>query len=339
MLIIVLALLATAIMLLQNPDCQTRDCTFAQFKNHKVRQVSYWQAQMAAPLRSRVYAAPPDLIEYVELDNELNDFPAGVKPTENKQTIELVKQALAGIPAPIMSLFKDRLAGVFIVDNLGSSGYTDQLIQTNGKPYGGFILLDSAVFDKPANAWASWKESTAFSSVADTEIKVTLEDPADDSQVNAIQFILLHELAHVLAVGSDIHPDWWLSAIEVRLSDYEFASLSWVLDESGQSFESRFEAAFPLRPSLVYYREPGLSADQMEEVLHSLQKTNFVSPYAATSPAEDFAESFAIYVHSELMRKPYRIEVLNSGQSLNSMESCFADRCRDKLHLLEALLN
>ena len=41
----------------------------------------------------------------------------------------------------------------------------------------------------------------------------------------------------------------------------------------------------------------------------NLEKTNFPTLYAATHPADDWAESFASYVHSVLMKKPFNIKI------------------------------
>lgn len=320
--------------------CLTRACTLDYYANHPLRQLDFWQEQMALPLRQRVFGAPAELVDFVDFDNYLYGYPLGVRAASDaEQFIDLVKQALAGIPDPVLALFENKLAGVFIVEGLGSTGFSDYLKDADGEPVAGWIMLDASALDKAANRWASWKDATAFTPAPGFEIRVTLEQPAEDNQVNAIQFILLHELAHVLSAGSNFHPGWWLVPAEDGLNEYAFARLSWNFDSKQQAYSSLYEEVFPLRSSLRYYRQPALSAAQMVEALQGLQQTNFVSLYAATSIGDDFAETFAIYVHTELMNKPYRVEVLKDGQSLYSVESCLQDRCREKLDLLEALLN
>jgi molybdopterin-binding protein len=60
---------------------------------------------------------------------------------------------------------------------------------------------------------------------------------------------------------------------------------------------------------VVYYFGAKLPAGQMVATYESLERTNFVTLYAATHPADDFAEAFASYVHGVLMGRPWEISI------------------------------
>lgn len=282
-------------------------------------------------------AAPVELVDYISLDNRLNGFPDGIRSAQDSdEFVILVREALSGLPTAVHELFYNKLAGVFIVDGLGSTGFSDNIYDKTRKPIAGFIVLDAGYLQKKANAWASWKDSTTFKPDAKYEIRTTIETAENDSEVNAVQFILLHELAHILAIGSRFHPNWNL-AQAVNLDDYPFTQFSWELTADKQGYRSRFDDVFPLRESIVFYRQPKLDAAQLTSVLQTIEQTNFISLYATNSMFDDFAESFAIYVHSEMMGKPYRIEVLKSGQPVYALDSCFHSRCRDKYEFFNQL--
>ena len=81
----------------------------------------------------------------------------------NPRFIAEVKAAMADLPQEVNLLFVDRLAGIFLVDDLGGTGWTDFIDDGAGHPVAGLIVLDANVLQKyTANEWASWKENTPF---------------------------------------------------------------------------------------------------------------------------------------------------------------------------------
>ena len=89
---------------------------------------------------------------------------------------------------------------------------------------------------------------------------------------------------------------------------------------------SHWEKAFPNRKDVVFYFGPKLEASQMRLVYQSLEQSTFPTLYAATHPADDFAESFASYVHVVMMGRDY--EVRTSTRAATSGRSAPAGACR-----------
>jgi hypothetical protein len=93
------------------------------------------------------------------------------------------------------------------------------------------------------------------------------------------------------------------------------------------------------RRDVAYYFGAKLGAEQMAATYASLAVTNFPSLYAATHPADDFAEAFASYVHVVLMRKPWQVTISRDGEVLRVVDACWEEpRCAGKRKLLEELL-
>ena len=68
-------------------------------------------------------------------------------------------------------------------------------------------------------------------------------------------------------------------------------------------------------------------------------RTSFPTLYAATNPWDDFAESFANYVHVVLLRKPWRVQVRGVGDDTETFDACWGlPRCEAKERMLRALL-
>jgi hypothetical protein len=317
-------------------------CAQAALKGHAASRVANWQAMLSLPVAERIGPAPPQLVEYITLDNIANGYPERPRAARlDAALLADVKGAIADLPPAIWRLFGARLVGVYFVDGLGGTGYTDYVFDAQGRPVKGFIVLDAAVLaGQSANAWATWKENTPFAESAEYRLDARIEADGKDNRRNAIQYILLHELGHILSIGGAIHPPWNISPNEVASdTTYAFFDLSWSIDRQADKYRSRFDANFAQRASTVYYFGARLSAADMLSTYASLAATNFPSLYAATSPGDDFAESFASYVHVVLMGRPWQIKISRDGKVVDVFRACWDEpRCAMKRQLLEGLI-
>lgn len=319
-----------------------RECAQAALKTHAAGRIASWQAMLSLPVAERIAPAPSQLVEYITLDNIANGYPERPRAAQlDAALLADVKGAIADLPPAIWSLFGARLVGVYFVEGLGGTGYTDYVLDAQGRPLMGFVVLDAAVLaGQRANAWATWKENTPFAGGAQYRLDARIEADANDNRRNAIQYILLHELGHVLSIGGAIHPPWNLGAKEVDgAARYAFFDLSWTVDRAADKYRSRFDADFPQRQNTVYYFGAKLSAADMLPTYAGLRHTNFPTLYAATSPGDDFAESFASYVHVVLMQRPWQITITRDGKPADVFRACWSEpRCAAKRQLLERLI-
>ncbi len=323
--------------------CGERDkaCIEANFNSHQVRALTTWKAEFAKPLADRIGAASADLIEFVTLDNLVNGYPE--RPLATAVDPELMRDAKAAfneIPQAVRNLFNRRLAGIYFLENLGSTGYTEYIDNRAGEHVAAFIVLDAGVLKKfTANTWASWKENTPFKPGSEYSLKALIEEPANDNRKNAIQYILLHELGHVLSVGGRFHPPWGQPHKPEPKGRYPYLDLSWTMAPGAGGATSRYDGKFPQRKDVVYYSQARLDSSQMIATYTNLQATNFPTLYAATRPGDDFAEAFASYVHVELLGRPWKITIERDGKIAKVIETCWAQsRCERKRRMLEQLL-
>ena len=87
--------------------------------------------------------------------------------------------------------------------------------------------------------------------------------------------------------------------------------------------ESRFRDAEDNRKNAIRYI-----------LLHELGHV-----FAAGHFSGDFAEAFATYVHTVLMKKPYAIELYRAGELVRTNRACWDEaRCAEKRAILERLL-
>jgi len=306
-----------------------------QAENHATRRIAFWgEAWKGAPLAARLAPAPPALAEKIRLENRLYGFPERPEPVAPEPVFtEAVRRIGALLPERVRTLAEERIIGIYLVNGLGGTGYAEAILDTEGRERYAVIVLDRDVLlTRRANAWASWKENSFFrpAAGAETALELILETDAEDTVDNAIVFILLHELGHALGMAGGVHPSWNGDA---RVSAaYPFTELSWRGTLGG--VESRYEAAVPRRSDLRPYAFAGakLALDEAPDLYRALQAhTDFPSAQAAVTLWEDFAESFATYLHVVRQDKPYEIRILRPGQPAQVFPSCWREpRCNDK---------
>jgi len=281
-------------------------------------------------------------VAYLNLDNIAGGFPN--KPQAVAIPADFLKDvndAIAELPEQVKRLIAKKLAGIYFVKDLGGTGYTDFINSGKSGANAGFIVLDIDVLtESTANGWATWKERTPFITDPQYRLNAIIEADGQDNRKNAIQYILLHELGHILSLGENIHPRWDQPKDKINLDHYPFAYLSWEIGNQPDSlYISRFEPRFPLRKKTVYYFGPILYADQMAAVYEQLKETNFPTLYAATGPEDDFAESFVSYVHTVMLKRPLEIRIFQNDKITKTYKSCWEEtRCATKREYLEKLL-
>lgn len=319
------------------PECARGDkpCVLKRVHAHPAKQSAHWKPALARPLAERIGAGPPELVEFLAFDvaaNELPNRPRASSP--DPAFLTDVRRALDGIPAAVRKLLEGKLAGIYFVDDIGGTGFTDS---TSDEKLG-FIVLDPAVLAKQtANAWASWKDNTPFRPDSEWRLETRIADESRDDRVHAIQFILLHEIGHVLSIGAKAHPSWNQSLSGVAPGEYGFFDLSWTV--KGGRYASKFDAAFPKRRDVRFYFGAKLDAREMRGVYEALERTSFPTLYAATHPADDFAESFASYVHVAMMGRDHEVRLYRKGKLEKAIRACWGQaRCASKRTALERVL-
>jgi hypothetical protein len=302
---------------------------------------SPWINVFDKPLSERYGPAPDEAVRHI---NQVN---AGRLAQQTRPTmpdaplLALIRQALAGIPAAVTARLQDSLIGVYFANGVGSSGVTDIVVSPNNAFLGLIIVVDiEALAHSGANAWASWRERSPFDDSSAMALEVQIAEDHDDYLLHAIQFLLLHELGHAFSAGRSFLPDWWSGlAAQSSANDYSFLPLSWQIDAQRRIVPLPGND-FPLRTSVSHYDgDTRLPAGYMADIYRALKRSSFPTLYASTSVHEDFAESFACYVHMQLMHKPLAVSIRQHGELLLQWQMDWrSERYASKLAFFERLL-
>jgi len=314
--------------------------TLEELAAHTVRGLDYWRGFETRSWVDRLQPATPEVIDFLQKSNIYQGYPQQPRPARiDENYLADIRAAIKDIPAAVQALVADRLVALMLVEDLGGSGYLESVFDANGQPVAAFLVLDPKVLDRKANAWASWKDSTPFLADPEYGIRTHIEDTAGDTRQNALRYILLHEFGHFIGMDPTLHPSWWEEPSAEALAVARFASLSWVFKDG--KYVSKYDSDFTLRPKVVFYgsEDTKLPMSDAAPFLQELSKTNFPTPYSATSNADDFAESLANYIHVVVDKRPYWVEVLRNGETLYRLESCWGTpRCAAKQMFLSWLL-
>lgn len=318
-----------------HPLLDGRELLSRQYAAHPARSAATWSGWLEKGLHEKVRPAPEMLVDYLCLDNTINGYdqrPQAARPGSG--FADEVFAAVDGLPPAIKAHLRQYVLGIFLVTDLGTSAYTEVL--RDGAPRAtGFIVLDVQALNRTANAWASWRESTPFAPHPGLECQLRIEPAARDLRRNAIAYIILHELGHLVGVATGAHANWWH---EGDPATYPFSAISWRQGTDGLS--SRWDKEFPDRARVRFYAGPQalLPGEQRLAIYTGLARTDFVSLYAATGIYDDFAETYAMYVHVVLLGRPWQLTVLNAGRPLMTMaEPILQERCGRKRRFVAAL--
>lgn len=302
-------------------------------REHVARNIEMYQVLLKRPLVKRDEPASQIMLEYINLDNALNGLPPAELGTFPKVFRVNFANVIKKLPEGMRKILAQRLAGVFAVKNLGSTGYTESVFDKDGKVAAAFIVFDADRIKAQANEWASAKDARVFQA-GPYQVKVNLVADGDKkSKAATVEFIVLHELAHVLSLFTS-HVPAWDTAPTPEWAKLPFLNLSWsspaydkqkLPPPSGTKFS--FIKATPETPNA-----------KMLEVYDWLATTDFPTLYAATSPQDDFADSFATWVHLKKLNRPYTIRVFKSGKVVKTYLSCWTTpRCGAKAKIFEIL--
>jgi len=282
-----------------------------------------WTALQQRPLAERILPLPAevrDFVRQVNLASGLDADPAALKP-DAAMSADLM-EALRGMPAFLLDAVDPLLLGICLGRNIGSSGVTDIVVdKVDGRILGCVVLLDVDAFaGHTANSWASWKENLPFEMEGGIALDVVIAEPERDTRAGALQFLLLHEFAHVLTLDASFLPPWWAQAPD---APFPFLDLSWETTPLGR-FAPRPGRDFALRAELDFYGNNKLPNEAILTAYSGLEGSDFPSLYGATNPYDDFAECLATWVHAEVMGRPLRLQVAFDGVPQATLDDFWA---------------
>lgn len=267
-------------------------------------------------------------IEYTIQMNQIDGFsevPTISRSTDQmKSRLEKIKMSFR---PEVNTMFDKYLYAIYFCEKLGGTGLTGFVYNNElNKPVGGFIIIDSSMISKKANDWISYKENSVFQA-GDIKLQIQIEKEEDNTIDNALRYILLHEMGHIISNTMGITPDMRLESLEFE--SYPFFNSVWIGEEVS-IYDSKI---FPFRSKVKFYSSSssGLNLDLVwDQIYPILGKTRFATLYAATNALDDFAESFVSYIHCILDNRPWELTLTKQGKVIFRMKNRIHELEREK---------
>jgi hypothetical protein len=307
----------------------------AALTEHAALRLETWRDWLQRSPRERVAAAPEVVLDFLRKDNALQGWSERPDAADiDASFVGDVASALESLPAPVLKHFIDHAVGVFLVRNLGGTAYSDLLKDYRANKRG-FIVLDVGSLAQRANEWATWRERSPFADHSQVELVATIEPTQTNDRSRAIQYILLHEIGHLVGAAQEHHGSWRGTSDPAA---FPFSALSWtrVNGKTVANTEDRFRT----RAAVNFYKFAAakLTSRDIEPVYRQLVESDFVSLFAATNPFDDFAESYAMYVHVVIQGKPWNVQLWKAGSATMDVDRpIFHGRCQLKKQYFDRL--
>ncbi|MCB1306070.1 MAG: hypothetical protein KDK37_17400 [Leptospiraceae bacterium] len=282
-------------------------CTAAQYRNfpdllahHPATQLKNWQDFLDhRPNRGQL---PPDFVQpatslplsYAIDTNRLDGFPAPVPAQISPERLRSIRQSLQATlqyQPEIRQFLNRRVMGLYLVDNLGSSGLTGIVYDSDGKAQGGFILMDASRIELTAEGLINLREKTIIEDAAALPESwgYRLDHPSNGPVPTAVDYLLLHEAAHVASEVYELLPPLTMDKASYRppaRGTYSFLDAAW-LDPWNT------KAALPFRKKLHFYAKRTFSAIEHGQATVAAQASGFPGLYATVDAWEHLAETVA----------------------------------------------
>jgi hypothetical protein len=289
-----------------------KESLLRELRQHTARSASTWSEFTGKGFKDRILPAPDIIIDYLRKDNQFQGYKERPKKPEiYHEFLSDIVNAFAELPEVVMKSMNQHVVALFLVEELGGTAYGELLRDFDNNKLG-FIVLDVSSLNRKANEWISWRANSPFVMKGRYIIEAEIEKKISDERKAAIQYILLHEVGHLIGVAKGAHPNWITGGHPQK---WPFTKLSWITMERGLIGKSKYDEIFTNRNKLKFYafQNASLTSEDIGETYDQLLKTDFVSLYASTNMYDDFAETYAMYVHVVLQNRPFKIKIIKEG--------------------------
>ncbi|HYN77493.1 MAG TPA: hypothetical protein VES73_06855, partial [Lamprocystis sp. (in: g-proteobacteria)] len=146
-------------------------------------------------LAARIQPAPPAITALARQRNLGNGVAIEPRPASLDHPVaQALARMLAEVPDGLRRLAQGQVGAIHLVQGNFGSARVEAMRDAQGRVFGGCILLNLDALARSANAWASWREESAFRAEDGYRIALTLEPAQTDSVEAALRFVFLHEL-------------------------------------------------------------------------------------------------------------------------------------------------
>lgn len=281
-------------------------------KNHKF--------DPASPLADRIGPAPKIVLDHLKQVDGRDDY-AAYTPTAAEKALAL--EYLDLLPAWFDAMLKDRLVGVYFVENLLGAAFTEFVLDDKDTVHA-FIAVNPATLRTGLSAWMTAREASCFQPGTGAGALSVFVECSGSYQ--ALLYALVHECGHVADYVYHYTPYVEPTIQELGLG---VAATPFVRNVWKGYAEPETRSGFARRADLSFYGAgggPKIPVASAVEVYQGLAASPFPSLYGAQNWAEDFAECFTWYFFTDRLGQSYTMGVKRGTEVVVSYEPIYSAR-------------
>ncbi len=226
-----------------------KSCIETYYDAHPMTQTSFlpWQEMIKKPIDERLVTVTQEMIEYMQLDNMLYDFPYdNIKAAQDPQLIAAAQKALRDLPVEMNQYIQDHFYGFMLVTGVGWTGFASSVLAVPElalKPGAVIIINADNMNGKTLNEWLAFREETTFdffedkSSYPQYSLEMAYQKPNEASTLeDNLRHFLIHETAHLIVnARPELHPAFkYRNSKPIPVSEFQ----KW--QQPGQALEDTF---------------------------------------------------------------------------------------------------
>jgi len=292
------------------------------------------------PLVERARILPAEIAKSLHGESFGIGLVASAVPAENAEYIlDDLRAAIESIPESVQRLVERRLIGVYLVQGmklkggLNAAGLAFPTKDFFRQYSGTVIFIDAESADSNPNQALAGLSFVPLDRYGYFSLEPELAGSGSNDRVTTLRTVLLHELGHLIDRDREITPESFNYGA-VAEPGCGFTCLSWERRWRQRNGDQLRKAFGNLRHGAIKEY-----VFDLPKTLQALKRSNFPSLYGAMLPEEDFADSFAMYVHTVMLGLPWEITFRVNGEIKAEIGSCYTEgRCPRKREFFDALL-
>jgi len=272
------------------------------------------------------------ILEFISLERQLQNLKVDVKSgLINEGLINQFKIVYDKWPDGLKRFSENHISNVFIVKNLGSSGYT---FTANDSSF--IIFINEDILKERPNDWFNRTEGDCIQNKGSSFlINHLIEDSSNNSPVYTLENILIHEVGHCVGVVEGLTPTF---DRKIRLpNELNFYDGTYDVQLINLELKSPYSEIFT---KLKYYSPEKLTFNEYSLMLDELSNSPFPTTYSTQGQLEFFAEYFYSYIHCILQKRPFEYRFINNNRIIKSVgNGIYNQNNKSRYLLIEKTIN